>query len=60
MQLVEKSKPVKRSWPGGPLIQCHVPVTDCAAFYVCERCRRPAYTGVRLDSRTGEWLCASL
>lgn len=59
MKLVEKAKPVKRSWEGGPLIQCHVPMSTSTALYVCDRCLRPAYTGVRLNYRIGEWLCAS-
>ena len=52
-------KPVERAWVGGPLRQCHLPVWDKRVKYVCDDCRLPALTGVRLDPARREWLCAS-
>lgn len=59
MQLIEKPKPIERSWPGGPLRQCHRAKTDLGWQYVCDGCLGPAKTGVRLQGRLREWLCAS-
>ncbi len=59
MDFTEKVKPVERSWQGGPLRQCHIPKLDSRWLYVCDRCKRPARTGVRLNPSAGEWQCAS-
>ena len=59
---IEKPKPVRRSWLGGPLIQCHLPIEDARVKYVCDVCERPALTGVRIaksGAHMGKWLCAS-
>jgi hypothetical protein len=55
----EKAQPVRRSWKGGPLIQCHLPMTEKAVLYVCDLCLRPARSGVRLDPHRRHWQCAS-
>ena len=57
--LAEKAKPARRSWKSGPLIQCHLPMSHTAVLYVCDRCLRPARTGIRLNRRVQEWQCAS-
>lgn len=61
-QFTAKPKPVKRSWKGGPLIQCHRPMWDSSLMYVCDKCLQVARTGVRakMDGPDrGKWLCAS-
>jgi hypothetical protein len=56
-------KPIWRSWPGGPLVQCHRPMTDPHVMYVCEQCVLPTYGGVRsvrtAVNEAGRWLCYS-
>ena len=60
MKLIETAKPVRRSWVGGPLIQCHRPMTEKCVMYVCDRCLCPAHGGVQLRPagiNGGLWLC---
>jgi hypothetical protein len=60
MKLIETVKPVRRSWPGGPLIQCHLPMANLSVKYVCDVCHCVAHRGVLLGSagiNRGLWLC---
>jgi hypothetical protein len=62
MKLIETAKPVRRSWVGGPLIQCHLPMTSPSVKYVCDGCHYVAHRGVRIRPagiNVGLWLCWS-
>ena len=50
-------KPIERSWPNGPLRQCHVPHSALGWRYVCDQCLRPV-NGIYYVSHGRRWLCS--
>ncbi len=54
-------KPIERSWPNGPLRQCHVSHTALNWRYVCDQCLRPVHGIYFVRDQLGngsQWLCS--